>query len=161
MVRPLINIIGSVFTIITLGAIGFAITIGAVFWIYGRDLPSHESLSQYKPPTISRIYSVEGQIIDEFAKERRLFTPAGEIPNSVKNAFISAEDKNFYSHPGYDVRGIISAIVDAVRSGGQVVRGGVNYNSTSDEELFVRWVPSSRAKNKGNNISDTYRKHPS
>ena len=123
MVRPLINIIGSVFTIITLGAIGVAITIGAVFWIYGRDLPSHESLSQYKPPTISRIYSVEGQIIDEFAKERRLFTPAGEIPNSVKNAFISAEDKNFYSHPGYDVRGIISAIVDAVRSGGQVVRG--------------------------------------
>ena len=118
MVRPLINIIGSVFTIITLGAIGVAITIGAVFWIYGRDLPSHESLSQYKPPTISRIYSVEGKIIDEFARERRLFTPAGEIPNSVKNAFISAEDKNFYAHPGYDVRGIISAIVDAVRSGG-------------------------------------------
>ena len=67
-----------------MGAIGVAITIGAVFWIYGRDLPSHESLSQYKPPTISRIYSVEGQIIDEFARERRLFTPAGEIPNSVK-----------------------------------------------------------------------------
>ncbi len=123
MVRPLVNIIGSVFTILTLGAIGTAITIGAVFWIYGRDLPSHESLSQYKPPTISRIYSVEGQIIDEFARERRLFTPVEDVPNSIKNAFISAEDKNFYSHPGYDVRGIISAIVDAVRSGGQVVRG--------------------------------------
>ncbi len=123
MVRPLINIIGSFFTILTLGAIGTAITIGAVFWIYGRDLPSHESLSQYKPPTISRIYSVEGQIIDEFARERRLFTPADEVPISIKNAFISAEDKNFYSHPGYDVLGIISAIVDAVRSGGQVVRG--------------------------------------
>ena len=123
MVRPLINIIGSVFTILTLGAIGVAISIGAVFWIYGRDLPSHESLAQYKPPTISRIYSVEGQIIDEFARERRLFTPADEVPISIKNAFISAEDKNFYSHPGYDLRGIISAIVDAVRSGGQVVRG--------------------------------------
>ena len=106
MVRPLINIIGSVFTIITLGAIGVAITIGAVFWIYGRDLPSHESLSQYKPPTISRIYSVEGQIIDEFARERRLFTPAGEIPNLVKNAFISAEDKNFYRHYGVDPVGM-------------------------------------------------------
>ena len=123
MVRPLINIIGSVFTILTLGAIGVAISIGGVFWIYGRDLPSHESLSQYKPPTISRIYSVQGQIIDEFARERRLFTPADEVPISIKNAFISAEDKNFYSHPGYDLRGIISAIVDAVRSGGQVVRG--------------------------------------
>ena len=121
--RPLINIVGSVFTVLTLGAIGTAITIGAVFWIYGRDLPSHESLSQYKPPTISRIYSVEGQIIDEFARERRLFTPVEEVPNSIKNAFISAEDKNFYLQPGYDVRGIISAIVDAVRSGGQVVRG--------------------------------------
>jgi penicillin-binding protein 1A len=106
-----------------LGAIGVAISIGGVFWIYGRDLPSHESLSQYKPPTISRIYSVQGQIIDEFAQERRLFTPADEVPISIKNAFISAEDKNFYSHPGYDLRGIISAIVDAVRSGGQVVRG--------------------------------------
>ena len=123
MVRPLINIIGSVFTILTLGAVGAAIAIGAVFWIYGRDLPSHESLSQYKPPTISRIYSVEGQIIDEFARERRLFTPVDEVPVSIKNAFISAEDKNFYLHPGYDVRGIISAIIDAVRSGGQVVRG--------------------------------------
>ena len=88
MVRPLINIIGSVFTILTLGAIGAAITIGAVFWIYGRDLPSHESLSQYKPPTISRIYSVEGQIIDEFARERRLFTPVDEVPASIKYAFI-------------------------------------------------------------------------
>ena len=123
MVRPLINIFGSVFTILTLGAIGAAISIGAVFWIYGRDLPSHESLSLYKPPTISRIYSVEGQIIDEFARERRLFTPVNEVPVSIKHAFISAEDKNFYSHPGYDLRGIIAAIIDAVRSGGQVVRG--------------------------------------
>lgn len=123
MVRPLINIFGSVFTILTLGAIGAAISIGAVFWIYGRDLPSHESLSLYKPPTISRIYSVEGQIIDEFARERRLFTPVDEVPVSIKHAFISAEDKNFYSHPGYDLRGIIAAIIDAVRSGGQVVRG--------------------------------------
>ena len=123
MVRPLINIFGSVFTILTLGAIGAAISIGAVFWIYGRDLPSHESLSLYKPPTISRIYSVEGQIIDEFARERRLFTPVDEVPVSIKHAFISAEDKNFYSHPGYDLRGIIVAIIDAVRSGGQVVRG--------------------------------------
>ena len=100
-----------------------ALSLGAVFWIYGRDLPSHESLAQYTPPTISRIYSSEGQIIDEFAQERRLFSPAADIPDLVKNAFISAEDKNFYTHKGYDARGIIAAGVDAVRSRGRDVRG--------------------------------------
>jgi penicillin-binding protein 1A len=100
-----------------------AISIGAVFYIYGRDLPSHESLAQYTPPTISRIYSAEGRIIDEFAKERRLFTPAAEIPDLVKQAFISAEDKNFYNHKGYDARGIAAAAYDAIASRGQDVRG--------------------------------------
>ncbi len=106
-----------------MGIIAFALTIGAVFWMYGRDLPSHDSLAQYQPPTISRIYSSEGNIMDEFARERRLFTPSDEIPDLIKQAFISAEDKNFYTHPGYDIRGIVSAAVDAVRSGGSRVRG--------------------------------------
>ena len=108
---------------LTLGAIAAALTLGAIFWIYGRDLPSHESLAQYKPPTISRIYSSEGQIIDEFARERRLFTPADEIPDLIKQAFISAEDKNFYTHPGYDIRSIVAAAIDAAKSGGRNVRG--------------------------------------
>tara|TARA_R110002020_G_scaffold37872_29_gene114344 strand:- start:9854 stop:12349 length:2496 start_codon:yes stop_codon:yes gene_type:complete len=100
-----------------------ALTIGGVFWMYGRDLPSHESLAQYQPPTISRIYSGEGHLIDEFAKERRLFASVDEIPDLVKQAFISAEDKNFYTHPGYDPRGIASAAFDAVKSRGENVRG--------------------------------------
>jgi penicillin-binding protein 1A len=75
LVRFILSIFGAIFTTITLGLIAAALTIGAVFWMYGRDLPSHASLAQYKPPTISRIYSTEGRIIDEFAKERRLFTP--------------------------------------------------------------------------------------
>lgn len=106
-----------------MGLMMVALTIGAIFWMYGRDLPSHESLAQYKPPTISRIYSGEGQIIDEFAKERRLFAPANEIPEMVKQALISAEDKNFYTHAGYDTRGMASALRDAVVSRGQNVRG--------------------------------------
>ncbi len=106
-----------------MGLMMVALTIGAIFWMYGRDLPSHESLAQYKPPTISRIYSSEGQIIDEFARERRLFAPADEIPEMVKQALISAEDKNFYTHAGYDTRGMASALRDAVVSRGQNVRG--------------------------------------
>jgi penicillin-binding protein 1A len=123
VLRFILSFFGAIFTTLTLGAIGAALTIGAVFWMYGRDLPSHESLAQYKPPTISRIYSSEGQIIDEFARERRLFTPADEIPLLIKQAFISAEDKNFYTHPGYDIRGIVAAAIDAARSGGRNVRG--------------------------------------
>ena len=123
MLRIILSFFGGVFTFLTMSVVAFALTIGAVFWIYGRDLPSHESLAQYKPPTISRIYSGEGRIVDEFARERRLFTGAKDVPILIKQDFIPAEDKNFYSHPGYDLRGILSAAVDAARSGGRRVRG--------------------------------------
>nr|WP_251363980.1 PBP1A family penicillin-binding protein [Epibacterium ulvae] len=106
-----------------MGIAAVAVTVGAIFWFYGRDLPSHEALARYQPPTISRIYSGEGTLIDEFAKERRLFTAAEDIPALVKQAFISAEDKNFYHHKGYDMRGIAAAGVEAVRSRGSNVRG--------------------------------------
>ena len=106
-----------------MGLLMAGLTIGAIFWMYSRDLPSHESLAQYKPPTISRIYSSEGQIIDEFARERRLFAPADEIPDLMKHALISAEDKNFYTHNGYDTRGMASAARDAIVSRGENVRG--------------------------------------
>ena len=108
---------------LTLGFAMMALTLGAIFYMCGRDLPSYDVLSQYAPKTISRIYSSEGRIIDEFASERRLFTPSEEIPDIVKQAFISAEDKNFYSHPGYDLRGMAAAFVDAVKSRGADLRG--------------------------------------
>nr|WP_254696941.1 PBP1A family penicillin-binding protein [Octadecabacter sp. SW4] len=108
---------------LTLGLAMGALTLGAIFYMYGRDLPTYEVLANYTPKTISRIYSSEGAIIDEFATERRLFSPAEEIPDIVKQAFISAEDKNFYEHAGYDVRGIASALYEAVISGGRELRG--------------------------------------
>ncbi|WP_282094448.1 penicillin-binding protein 1A [Epibacterium ulvae] len=123
MLRFIFSFFGSIFSLITMGIAAVALTIGAVFWVYGRDLPSHESLAQYQPPTISRIYSGEGALIDEFAKERRLFTSAEDVPALIKQAFISAEDKNFYTHQGYDMRGIAAAGVEAVRSRGSNVRG--------------------------------------
>lgn len=123
---------------LTLGVAMVALSIGAIFWIYGRDLPSHESLAQYKPPTISRIYSGEGQLIDEFAQERRLFTPAEDIPDLVKQAFISAEDKNFYTHKGYDMRGIAAAGIEAVRSRGETLRGA----STITQQVMKNFLLS-------------------
>ncbi|KPP85483.1 MAG: penicillin-binding protein 1A [Rhodobacteraceae bacterium HLUCCO07] len=130
--------LGGLFSFITLGLMMVALTVGAVFWIYGQDLPSHASLAQYTPPTISRIYSGEGRIIDEFAQERRLFAPAEDIPDLVKHAFISAEDKNFYDHQGYDLRGILIAAYDAVRSRGSDIRGA----STITQQVMKNFLLS-------------------
>jgi penicillin-binding protein 1A len=115
-----------------------ALTVGGVFWMYARELPSHEQLAQYSPPTISRIYSVEGRMIDEFAQERRIFAPIEEIPDLVKQAFISAEDKNFYVHQGYDVRGIAAAAYEAVATRGQTVRGA----STITQQVMKNFLLS-------------------
>ena len=114
-----------------------ALTVGAIFWVYGRDLPSHEALARYQPKSISRIYSAEGQLIDEFAREHRLYTPTEEIPDLVKFAFISAEDKNFYTHAGYDPRGIAAALLEAVKSRGQSVRGASTIPQQVAKNLFL------------------------
>ncbi len=123
MVRFIGSFFGALFTAITLGLLFGALSVGAIFYIYSADLPSHESLAQYTPPTISRIYSGEGRIIDEFAQERRLFVAIEDMPKLVKDAFISAEDKHFYTHKGYDVTGMLAAFRDAVISRGQNLRG--------------------------------------
>ncbi|MEO9649188.1 MAG: PBP1A family penicillin-binding protein [Roseobacter sp.] len=138
MLRFILSFFGGIFTTITMGFGMVVLSIGAIFWVYGQDLPSHESLAQYAPPTISRIYSGQGEIIDEFAKERRLFTPADDIPPLVKQAFISAEDKNFYQHQGYDLRGIAAAGFDAVRTRGRDVRGA----STITQQVMKNFLLS-------------------
>ncbi|MDC3385773.1 PBP1A family penicillin-binding protein [Planktomarina sp.] len=119
----LLRIIGALFSTITLAVVFLALFIGAVIFIYGVGLPSHKELASYQPKTISRIYSASGHIIDEFATERRLFAAEEEIPNLVKEAFISAEDKNFYTHVGYDPAGMAAALRDAVVSRGKNLRG--------------------------------------
>jgi penicillin-binding protein 1A len=123
---------------ITMGILFVALSIGAIFYMYAADLPSHERLAQYTPPTISRIYSTDGKIIDEFAKERRLFVPIEDIPDLVKHAFISAEDKNFYTHHGYDVTGMAAAFIDAVKSRGQNLRGA----STITQQVMKNFLLS-------------------
>jgi penicillin-binding protein 1A len=136
--RFILSFFGGIFTTVTMSVGMVALSIGAIFWMYGRDLPSHESLAQYTPPTISRIYSGQGRLIDEFAKDRRLFAPADTIPPLIKQAFISAEDKNFYTHEGYDLRGIAAAGFDAVRSGGRDVRGA----STITQQVMKNFLLS-------------------
>ncbi|QDY68876.1 penicillin-binding protein 1A [Qingshengfaniella alkalisoli] len=117
MLRFILGFFGAIFSFVTIGAVLAGLIVGAIFWMYGRDLPDHDQLSQYAPPTISRVYSAEGELIDEFAQERRLFVPSSEIPDLVKQAFISAEDKNFYTHHGYDTLGMVKAAIDMAQGG--------------------------------------------
>ncbi len=138
MLRFIFSFFGTIFSAVTLAIAMGALSVWAIFYMYSRDLPSHESLAQYAPPTISRIYSGEGRIIDEFAKERRLFVPADNIPPLIKQAFISAEDKNFYQHQGYDLRGIAAAGVEAIRSRGRDLRGA----STITQQVMKNFLLS-------------------
>lgn len=139
MLRFIGSVLGGIFSAITLGTVFAAITLGGIFYMYSRDLPSIESLSQYAPATISRIYSGEGRIIDEFAEERRLFVASEDIPDLVKQAFISAEDKNFYSHPGFDARSMAAAVIEAVQSRGERIRGA----STITQQVMKNFLLSS------------------
>ena len=85
-----------------------------IIYHYSLDLPDYSQLKKYYPPSITRIYSADGKLIEEFAKERRIFVPISSIPKSLIKAFVSAEDKNFYSHEGIDIFSIIRAAVTNV-----------------------------------------------
>ncbi len=121
MLRFIFSFFGAIFALLTLGGVLASVLLAGIFFAYGNDLPDHEQLASYEPATISRVYSGNGEVMDEFAQERRLFTPVDEIPDIVKQAFISAEDKNFYTHSGYDPSGIASAIFDRIN--GKKLRG--------------------------------------
>ena len=139
MLRFVLSFFGAIFSWLVTGIFFLALVVGAVFWMYTRDLPSHEQLAQYAPKTISRIYSGEGRIIDEFAEERRIFVPIDEIPPLVREAFISAEDKNFYHHHGFDPMGMGKAALDAIKSRGANVRGA----STITQQVMKNFLLSS------------------
>lgn len=115
--------LGFLFSWLTIGAVMGVVVVGGVLYIYAKDLPDHATLQTYEPATLSRVYSGDGSIMDEFVRQRRLFTPVDEIPELVRQAFLSAEDKRFYEHQGFDPRGMVSAFVDAVRTRGETVRG--------------------------------------
>ncbi|MEM6710806.1 MAG: penicillin-binding protein 1A, partial [Pseudomonadota bacterium] len=97
-----------------LGVIGFLLAAGGVAYgihYYSQDLPDYTVLSDYEPPVMTRVHASDGSLIAEYASERRLFMPIQAVPNSVKAAFLSAEDKNFYNHGGLDFTGIARAVV--------------------------------------------------
>src|SRR6476620_7313669 len=84
------------------GFMAVAAAAAFVLWKASKDLPDYEVLAKYEPPVMTRIHANDGNLIAEFARERRIYVPFSAIPDRVTEAFISAEDKNFYQHGGLD-----------------------------------------------------------
>ncbi len=93
-----------------LGIIGASVMLYGL-WYYGGELPDYRQLADYEPPIVTRVYAGNGRLIGEFAQEKRVYVPVDAVPERVIHAFLAAEDKNFYSHPGIDLRGIFRAII--------------------------------------------------
>ena len=88
----------------------------STLWYFSIGLPDYKKLSNYQPPISSRVYSGDGRLIAEYAIQKRLFVPFNSIPETVVNAFLSAEDKNFFNHPGIDAKGILRATFNNIKN---------------------------------------------
>ena len=94
------------FLTITISLIGVI----SILWTYSNKLPDYKFLKNYKPPVSSKLYSGSGVLVSDFSSEKRIFVPYEAIPSTVINSFLSAEDKNFFNHPGVDAKGIVRAL---------------------------------------------------
>ena len=88
----------------------------STLWYFSAGLPDYKKLSNYQPPISSRVYSTDSKLIAEYAIEKRLFIPYESIPDKVIDAFLSAEDKNFFNHPGIDAKGILRAVLKNIKN---------------------------------------------
>ena len=85
-------------------------------WAFSNKIPDYKFLKSYKPPVSSKMYSGNGDLVADFSKEKRIFIPYSTIPKNVINAFLSAEDKNFFTHPGVDAKGVLRATLNNIKN---------------------------------------------
>ncbi len=91
-------------------------TIFGILWTFSNKIPDYKFLKSYKPPVSSKMYSGNGDLVADFSKEKRIFVPFEAIPKNVIFAFLSAEDKNFFSHPGVDAKGVVRATINNIKN---------------------------------------------
>ncbi|BAL77171.1 penicillin-binding protein 1A [Bradyrhizobium cosmicum] len=116
--RLLVRFMGFLFAA---GTVVFLVGVGAVaglIWHFSKDLPDYSQLQDYEPPVMTRVHAVDGSLLGEYAKERRLYLPIQAVPKLVINAFLAAEDKNFYEHGGIDYTGMARAGVAYIQNYG-------------------------------------------
>jgi penicillin-binding protein 1A len=108
------RIIKNIFILILSLGLFSTISLVAVLWAFSSNLPDYKFLKNYKPSVSSKVYSGEGELVNDFSTEKRIFIPYNAIPKKVINSFLSAEDKNFFSHPGVDAKGVLRAVVNNI-----------------------------------------------
>ena len=114
----LLSFLGFLFGSGVLVFLGGSAVAGYLLWKASKDLPDYDQLARYEPPVMTRIHAVDGSLMAEYARERRIFVPINTIPKLVINAYLSAEDKRFYEHGGLDFYGLGRAVVTNVKNYG-------------------------------------------
>lgn len=114
----LLRIFGYIFAIGAFMLLCLAVAAGVLLQMFNSDLPDYDRLAKYEPPVMTRIHAATGELVAEHAKERRLYLPIQAVPDLIKAAFLSAEDKNFYEHGGVDVAGVARAVVVNIKNRG-------------------------------------------
>src|SRR5580692_12661009 len=109
--RRIARFVGFIFATCAIVFVIVAAAVAAVVWKYQQDLPDYSQLQNYEPPVMTRVHAGDGSLLAEYFHERRLYLPSSAIPPLVKEAFISVEDKNFYTHSGVDPEGIARAVL--------------------------------------------------
>ncbi len=85
-----------------------------ILWSFSNKIPDYKFLKNYKPPVSSKVYSGDGTLVADFSREKRIFVPYETIPSNVIHSFLSSEDKNFFTHPGVDAKGVLRAIINNI-----------------------------------------------
>src|ERR687895_1043179 len=114
----LLRIFGYIFGIGAFMLLCLAVAGGVLLKFFNAELPDYDRLAKYEPPVMTRIHAANGELVAEHARERRLYLPIQAVPDLVKAAFLSAEDKNFYEHGGVDVAGIVRAVAVNLQNSG-------------------------------------------
>ena len=110
------RLIKNIFIAFTVFFLITGILLLSILWNYSNNIPDYKFLKNYKPPVSSKVYSGNGDLVADFSKEKRIFVPYRSIPKNVINAFLSAEDKNFFSHPGVDAKGVLRAVINNIKN---------------------------------------------
>ena len=110
------NVIKKIFILFLSVSLLTIFMIFGVLWAFSNNIPDYKFLKNYKPPVSSKMYSGDGDLVADFSKEKRIFIPFDAIPKKVINAFLSAEDKNFFSHPGVDAKGVLRATINNIKN---------------------------------------------
>src|SRR5882762_423931 len=116
--RLLLRFMGFLFTAGTIVFLVGVAGVAGLLWHYSKALPDYSQLQDYEPAVMTRVHASDGSLLAEYARERRLYLPIQAVPRLVINAFIAAEDKNFYEHGGIDFSGVARAGMSYIQNYG-------------------------------------------